>query len=133
MADDYEIESGAGSIVIESKQQPGDEHRQVVEIGSGDVGTAGAKPIAEIFFGFITVATSGTRVVLGSTQALTNGMTVTAHPDNTGAVVVGKSNVTTTNAKALGAGVSDFIPVNDIADLFVDALNDGDIVTFTAW
>lgn len=110
----------------------------MVDIGNeqldvGDVGTAGAKPIAEIFFGAVTVATAATRVVLGSTQVLTNGMTVTGHPDNTGAVIVGKSDVTATNAKALGPGVSDFIPVNDIADLFVDAVNNGDIVTFTAW
>jgi hypothetical protein len=81
---------------------------------------------ATFYHGQKAVASAGNAEVLGTSQAITNGITVKALPDNKGAVYVGDNSVDSTNGYVLAAGEAVLIIVDDVAEIYVDAEENGD-------
>ena len=81
----------------------------------------------------VTVS-AGTSVALASSTAA-KWVTVTAETDNSGVVVVGGSTVVAALATRRGiplmAGDSCTLPIDDLADVYIDSTVSGDGVTFT--
>jgi 2-succinyl-5-enolpyruvyl-6-hydroxy-3-cyclohexene-1-carboxylate synthase len=84
--------------------------------------------------GVKTVTTAGTDVVLAATTAA-KWVIIQAQTDNTGIIAVGASGVDATVATgtgvALAASESITLPIDDLADIFIDATVDGDGVRYT--
>lgn len=80
--------------------------------------------------GQVIVTTAGTRVALGVSTLLVNGVTIKAFADNTGIVYVGSSTVSSSNGYRLNAGESVFIAVDNLADIYVDASANTQKVSF---
>jgi hypothetical protein len=82
------------------------------------------------------VAAAGTAESLSSSTAIIQGVLVTAETDNTGTVVIGDSGVVAALATRKGtpllAGDSTWVPIADLASVFVDVTTNGDGVTYTA-
>lgn len=76
----------------------------------------------------------------GTAEALNGGMTVTtasggevalrADSDNAGSIYVGDSDVDSSNGFVLGAGESVALNVADVSDVFIDADNVGEGVSW---
>lgn len=85
--------------------------------------------------GRTTVTTAGTRVALASSTAAKQ-VIITAETDNTGIVVVGGSTVVaalaTRQGTPLAAGDSVVLPIDNLADVNLDAMVNGEGVTYTA-
>lgn len=84
--------------------------------------------------GVTTVTTAGTDVVLaGSTAA--KWVTVQAQTDNTGWIAVGATGVDATEATGTGvlldAGESVTLPIDNLADVFIDSTVNGEGVRYT--
>ena len=85
------------------------------------------------YHGVVTVASAGTAVALSDTaQALAAGVQVRAHIGNTGLIYVGGDTVAAANGYRLAQGESVFLSIADLADVYVDAAEDGDAVSFLA-
>jgi hypothetical protein len=93
-------------------------------IGGGGVGTFSSQAD-------LVCAVAGTRVQ-GATVTVARGVLVTASPDNVGPVYIGGSNVTNASGGVKGlillqAGMpSQFIPVTNLNQLYINADNAGD-------
>lgn len=94
--------------------------------------------MADLIDGRKVVTTSGTEVQLAASQAV-KSVTVQAETDNTSYVVVGTTTVVaalaTRQGIALAAGDTvSFAPdeVSDLGDIWIDAVTNGDGVTFLA-
>jgi hypothetical protein len=99
-----------------------------------DAVIAAQGPPAALYGGRTTVPTAGTRVVLGSSQALTEGVLLRGIDTNTGIVYPGNSTVTaTTNGSRLGAKEKDFIRCNNVNRVYLDAAVSGEGVTWIGW
>lgn len=85
-------------------------------------------------FGQDSVTTSGTAVALngGTSQNPPDGKAVSilADNDNTGTVYIGDSTVTTSNGRELDPGTEVSLAVDDVANIHIDADNDGDGVSW---
>lgn len=84
--------------------------------------------------GVKTVTTAGTDVVLAASTAA-KWVTVQAQTDNTGYVAVGASGVDATVATGTGvllaAGETITLPVDNLADVYIDATVSGEGVRYT--
>ncbi len=87
----------------------------------GDVDVTSVSVPAAVKNGKKVVATPGTQLALGTTSALVIGVTVKAEASNTGIIYVGKSTVSSADGYELAAGEQVFIPIDDIAAVFIDA------------
>lgn len=95
------------------------------------VGTVGAvTPPTGVFNGQETVDSAGTAQAIGSSQALNRGVTVKALAGNAGLVYVGNSGVDSTNGFELAAGEAVYMETDNVADIFVDAANNDDGVSW---
>jgi len=104
----------------------------VGEATSQDVNATVVVPTAP-YHGVVTVASAGTAVALSDTaQALAAGVQVRAHIGNTGLIYVGGDTVAAANGYRLAQGESVFLSIADLADVYVDAAEDGDAVSFLA-
>ncbi len=91
--------------------------------------------------GVKNVAATGTELPLVTSATYAKGFKITAKAGNAGVVYIGDSTVSSTNGYQLAAGAS--VSLNDlypnlpeglfvnIADIYVDAANNNDGVTFT--
>lgn len=81
-----------------------------------------------------SVPTAGTSEALngGTQEVVPNGaaLAVRADTGNTGDVYVGDASVTTSNGFVLGPGESLSLAVSDVADVSIDADNNGDGVSW---
>lgn len=79
-----------------------------------------------------TVSSSGTAVALGTSATKCVYIVVQAQSGNVGSVYVGTSTVTKTGKRGieLPAGQSTGIPAGDLDDVYVDADNSNDKVSF---
>lgn len=79
-----------------------------------------------------TVAAAGTAEALGEAQVLAVGVTIKAEADNTGTVYVGNDAVDADSGFQLAKGESIFIPIADLAAVYLDVSVSGDGVTYIA-
>lgn len=81
-----------------------------------------------------TVGTAGTSVQLNSGNTITTAsggeLTIRANTGNAGDVFVGDSDVSSTNGFELGAGETVTLSVADVSDIYVDAANNGDGISW---
>lgn len=95
--------------------------------------TAQGAPAA-LYGGRTIVATAGTRVVLGASQALTEGVELRGLDANVGLVYPGNSTVTsTTNGTRLTAKERVFIRCNNVNKVYIDAQTNGEGVSWIGW
>ena len=94
---------------------------------------ANTTPTTGLNTGRKVVTTAGTAVALASSTTC-KWVAVTAETDNTSTVVVGDSGViaslSTREGVPLGAGDSIVIPIDNLADVYIDSLVNGEGVTF---
>lgn len=77
-----------------------------------------------------TVTTAGTAESLASSTPLIIGVTVKALSSNTGNVYVGSSSVDSSDGYILGPGEQQFVPINNLATVFIDVDTNGEGVSF---
>ena len=128
MANNYT--SGVAPTVSLKSTDTAGVHTPYVILESGNVDVLSIAVPTTFYMGQLTIATSGTELVLGSSQALVIGVTVKAISGNTGSVWVGTNPVTVTTGFELAAGEQVFIAVDNIADVYVDTTTNGDKVSF---
>lgn len=84
--------------------------------------------------GVTTVTTAGTDVALASSTAA-KWVTIQAQTDNTGWIAVGATGVDATEATGTGvlldAGESITLPIDNLADVFIDSTVNGEGVRYT--
>ena len=85
--------------------------------------------------GVKTVATAGTDEALVASSTPAVWVTIQAQTDNTGGIAVGASAVDATVATGTGvylaAGESVTLPVDNLADVYIDSTVNGDGVRYT--
>lgn len=86
------------------------------------------QPPTTVLHNKVTVASAGTRVVLGSANCLS--VTITALAGNAGIIYVGGSGVTSANGHQVTAGSSVSLDINSLGAVWIDATNSGDSVTY---
>lgn len=97
------------------------------------INLAQAAPAA-IYGNKTTVTTPGTRVPLGTSQALTEGVLLRGLDANVGLIYPGNATVSaTTGGTRLSAKESAFIRANNVNLIFLDAAVAGEGVTWVAW
>lgn len=105
----------------------------LVNLGANNDVVAGHNTTG-IGHGVKTVTTAGTDVALASTTAA-KWVTIQAQTDNTNYIAVGATGVDATVATGTGimlaAGDSITIPCDDLAEIFIDSLVNGEGVRFT--
>lgn len=112
-------------------------HAEVVSLGAvpGQVIGKVDHTTTGIGHGVKTVASAGTDEALVGSATPAKWVTVQAQSDNTGSIAIGGSGVDATEATGTGislaAGESVTLPVNDLADVHVDATTSGDGVRYT--
>ena len=88
-----------------------------------------------IAHGVKVVTTAGTDVPLVATSTPAKWVDIQAQTDNTGIIAVGAAGVDATVAtgtgKSLAAGESLLYPIDDLADIYIDATVNGEGVRFT--
>ena len=99
-----------------------------ISIGTVDHSTTG------VGHGVTVVTTAGTDVVLAA-STLAKWVAITAQSDNTGFIAVGATGVDATVATGTGvllaAGDTFILPVDNLADVFIDSTVSGDGVRYT--
>ncbi|NIR31662.1 MAG: hypothetical protein GWN84_20590 [Gammaproteobacteria bacterium] len=79
------------------------------------------------------VATAGTAVTLvGASTIVKSGVRIKARKGNTGTVYIGDSNVDSTNGYPLEPGESEFVEIEDLQSIYIDADNNSDGVRYFA-
>lgn len=89
--------------------------------------------------GYVTVTTAGTPVPISATQIVTPGCLIQAAKTNTGLIYLGGTNLSGSNGRAheiaageaieiVGPGISGSEEEINLAQLRIDAANDGDKV-----
>ena len=81
-----------------------------------------------IYSGQQTLTTSAAAL---PSQALANGVVITAKTTNTGTVYVGPSGVTTATGYPLPAGQSISYAINNLSSIYIIGTNGTDVVAFT--
>lgn len=94
---------------------------------------ANTAPTTGLNTGRKVVTTAGTAVALASSTTC-KWVAITAETDNTSTIVIGDSGViaslSTREGVPLGAGDSIVIPIDNLADVYIDSLVNGEGVTF---
>lgn len=85
-----------------------------------------------IYNGQKNVTTAGTRVTLGSSQAILSGVTIKAKSTNTGLIYVGDASVASTTGFILSAADTVFIEVANLTTVNLDSSVSGEGVSFMA-
>jgi hypothetical protein len=141
MSDNVAITAGAGTSV--ATDDIGGVHYQRVKVTSGADGTANdvsnMNPLpvnhatTGIGHGVKTVTTAGTDEALASSTAA-KWVTIQAQTDNTSSVAVGATGVDATvatgNGILLAPGESITLAIDNLADVYVDALVNGEGVRY---
>lgn len=105
--------------------------------GSAAVGTVGVtsvSPPTAIFADVKSVTTAGTRVALGSSQALKRGVTIYARLANTGSIYVGTAAAvsSTVYGREIKAGESVFVECDNLNLVGLDSAVNGEGVSYIA-
>lgn len=87
----------------------------------------GAKSLGD---GSQTVSSAGTAVALSSTKVACRRVVVYANEGNTGNIFLGSSSVDSTRGAVLQPGRSETINCRDLRDVYIDAANNNDGVTY---
>jgi hypothetical protein len=93
------------------------------------VPVSAASPAA-IFAGVKAVASAGTDEGLAASQALTVGVRIKAHSANTGIIYVGPEGVASATGYRLAASEEVFLPVANLAAVWLDASVNGEGVSY---
>lgn len=113
-------------------------HAEVVSLGGAgagatDIGNVGHNTTG-LGHGVKTVTTAGTDVALAA-STVAKWAVIQAQTDNTGVIAVGAAGVDAAVATGTGvllaAGESVTLPVDNLADVFIDATVNGEGVRFT--
>ena len=129
----YEFETGKFKASTKSRLAILDEDSgllvPVVNIG----GSAGpTTPAGEVFDGQTTWPIApGTAVALNGTQALTTGVLVQAISTNTDSIFIGGASVATDSGVELTAGESVYISTDDLSNVYIMGIVDGEGVKWT--
>lgn len=100
---------------------------------TGKLDTIIAPPSAT-YGGKTVVTTAGTRVVLGSSQALTDGLWIRALDANAGLIYPGNSSVSaTTGGTRLAAKEPVWVRCSNVNQIYIDAASNGEGVTWWGW
>lgn len=91
-------------------------------------GSVDLNPLSLTGSGQTTVSSAGTAVAVGGGQI--SNVLVRANADNAGNVYLGISSVYSTTGLILAPGEYVSLDINDLADLYVDAANNGDGVSY---
>jgi len=143
MADNVPITAGSGTNV--ATDDVGGIHYQKVKVAYGADDSATSVSVANPFptrrtagsigTGRKTVTTSGTEVQLVASSTPCLEVTIQAELDNTNVVVVGDVNVVaalaTRQGIALSPGESITLVIDDVQKIYIDAITNGEGVTFT--
>ncbi|MDD5527771.1 MAG: hypothetical protein PHO56_02225 [Patescibacteria group bacterium] len=108
--------------------------RQNLQVyGGGASGSAAMIP-TNITHGKVSVAVPGTAVVLGPTSSKIKKVTIAASFNNAGIVWVGSKDVSAANefGVPLIPGATYELSINNLATIFIDAINADDKVSYTA-
>ncbi len=90
-----------------------------------------ANPATALVHGQETVDANGTaQAITGTATALKHGAFIKALEGNTGNVYVGDSDVSATNGYELGPGDVVFLPILNLATVYIDAATNDDGVSF---
>lgn len=93
-------------------------------------------PGGSLIDGRQTVTSAGTRVQLSTTSTPILTVAIQAETDNTNPVTVGGATVVgalaTRRGIALSAGASVTLAVNNLTDIYIDSITNGEGVTYTA-
>jgi hypothetical protein len=105
-----------------------------VNIGTGGLGTSGA-PLntqpANPSTIYSNQQTATTTAAALPSQALTNGVVLTAGSSNTGTIYIGPSGVTTSTGYPLAAGQSVSYAVSNLNAIYMIGANTTDVLAFT--
>lgn len=96
------------------------------------------KPSNRLVDGRKTVTTSGTEVQLSSSSQPCNLILITALDTNTGVIVVGDSTqpapaTATRQGMYLWAGQTEYFPIRNLTEVYIDATVNGEGVSFTCF
>jgi len=87
--------------------------------------------LLETFYnGQETVDSAGTAQTIAASQELQKGVLVKALAGNTGIVYVGDADVSASNGFELSAKEELFVPVDNLASVYIDAATNDDGVSF---
>ena len=90
------------------------------------------RPPTSLLTDKVSVTTPGTEVRLASSSTPVRGVSVKARAGNTGLVFIGPSGVSSSNGYELSAGESVEFLFTDLHDIWIDAANGGEGVTYLA-
>lgn len=145
MSNNVTFATGVGATVpsatvVETVDQGGGVHRQVVSAVLDQTTPANSRvnhATTGIGQGFKTSTSVGTGVVLAATTAA-KWVTLQAYRSNTGFVAIGGSAAVNASATAgtgngvnIAAGDSVTLPIDDLADVFIDVTISGEGVRYT--
>lgn len=85
-----------------------------------------------VYSGQTAVTTAGTAVALAGATTLRAGCTIRAKTANVGNIYVGPSSVNDTNGHILAAGEVVYLEIDDLAEVYLDADNSADGVSYLA-
>lgn len=107
--------------------------KQEFQVFGGGAGASSMQIASQITSGKISVDTPGTPVALGAATSKVKKVTITASFNNLGNVWIGGSTVSPVNeiGTPLSQGSAYTIEINNLANVFIDAENAGDKVSFT--
>lgn len=122
-----------GKLAANSGVDIGDVDITSIAAGTNDIGRVGHN-ITGIGHGVTTVTTAGTDVALAGSTAC-KSVIITAQTDNTNIIAVGATGVDATVATGTGVplspGDSVSIDIDNLADIFIDSLVNGEGVRYT--
>lgn len=113
-------------------------NRMAVNVDSTTTGKldtlhADLSPPTTYYEGNKTVVTPGTRLAIAASQVITKGAWVFAKEANVGLVYVGGASVGSNAGGRLVPGAPLWMDGSNLANIYVDAANGGDGVTYLAW
>jgi hypothetical protein len=88
---------------------------------AGAIALGGVAVPTAIVYGHTTVTTAGTRVPLGSSTTLYNGVTIKALHANTGWIYVGSVTVASGTGFVLDSGEEIFLKIANLATIYIDS------------
>lgn len=96
------------------------------------------RPSKRLIDGRKTVTTSGTEVQLSSSSVSCNSIMISALDTNTGVIVVGDSSMpapasATRQGAYLWAGQTEYFPIGNLNEVYIDATVNGEGVSFTCF
>lgn len=126
MADNQKVDNNLlSAYTVETEDQGGNVHRQVVSIKGGGGAASG------LGVGAKTVASAGTAEQLTGTSIACVKIIMTAEDDNTGKIYYGDSSVSSSQGDYLFPAQKITLDIDDVSKVYIDAETSTDGVKFT--